>query len=187
MFALRQFSPAYLVGVDRLQRSGYNGYSGSSGISTAEIMDATLSSFRQSDVLDFLKRWPYQTATLVTAFYATSIKPEVVEEIGKVLTPKGQFLFTSDQHDVVTPNWGKSAVNLEGNGGNNALTLVFPVPHWVQQRYTPIIDDALNNDPERQNIRYLLEPEFFDSNGSNIGLIRDRNVKVFTKHPWLKA
>lgn len=187
LLALRQFTLAYLLGVDQLSRSRYNGYSGSSVVSTEEIMEASLSSFRQADVLDFLRRWPYQSASLVTAFYATPMNPKIVDEIGKVLPPNGQFLFTSDQHDVATPTWGDQTVHLEGKGGVNSSTLVLPVPQWVRERYAPRIENAINNDPERQRIVYLLEPEFFDSSGSSIGLIRDRTVKVFTKHPWLKS
>lgn len=179
LLALRQFTLGYLVGVDRYERSYYNGYSGSSKVSTQEIFNTAIASFRKQDIYDFLKTFPLKSASLVTAFYANGWPGlnEIVVEIGKILKPGGQFLFTADQCDISEPVWADESILLRGRGGKESLTLVIPVPDWVNTRYQGRLDSYTKCN--------YLEPEITDTNGSRIGLIRDRRVRVFTKAEYL--
>lgn len=185
LVALRQYTLGDLVGVDERSKSPHGGYSGSWKISTKEIIETAIAGFHQKEIYQFLSRWPIGSASLVTTLYANVVgwvgdryapdaeqtMKKILDEIGKVLKPGGQFLFTSDQYNIPKPAWATDTNTLKGYGGENGLTLVLPVPRWVISRYGNYL----------QTIPHYLEPEIIDTNGEKIGLIRDRIVHVVTK------
>ena len=191
LLALRKFTTGYIIGVDRATRQHYHSYAGQYEVPTPAILNLAVASFRREDMRDFLKHYPLESVTLVTAFYV-SMKgwhdnscpaarffgcncnkvSTIIEEIGKILKPGGQFLATSDGYDIPKPNWATNTVSLVGSEEKDRYRpLILPLPIWVRNRYHTWF----------KAIEHSIEPELTETNGEYIGILRDRNVKVFTK------
>jgi SAM-dependent methyltransferase len=191
LLALRKFTTGYLLGIDNAFQQRDHSYAGSYEVPTPGVTELAIANFKRADIYDFLKNYPVGTATLITAFYAHTLGwhenrcpgsrvsflpcecdkfPKILDEIGKVLKPGGQFIFTSDEFDI-RPNWSVTTTTLKGKDGENRATLIIPLPTWVKRDYQDWFKE----------LEYSMEPELIETNGKYIGLIRDRRIKIFTK------
>lgn len=139
---LRQFSPGYISGVDlpKKARSYYNA-GGSSKIDASNIMKLAQADLRHENMYTYLKTRAFNSRSLVTAFNACVMEWRndqriwhlynqedlyvISDEIGNILEPGGQFLFTSDKWDIPTPNWASQVTEIKGTSLPR-LTLSLP-------------------------------------------------------------
>ena len=184
LLALRNFTDKELIGIDY---NSYfsdcrNSYAGGYKIPTKKLIAKAQASFIKQDMNEYLKELPDESISLATAFYMSregwfKVTPKIYDQLGRVLTPNGQFLLTTDA-DLAIPrfDWADKNIHLRGNEGLHKRTLIFEVPEKFSTRHQNLIPNA----------RCYLEPETINSQGIKIGLIRDRNIQIFTKNSRIK-
>ena len=184
LLALRNFTNKQLMGVDYDSHFSdwRNDYAGAYEIPTKELISKAQASFIKQDMIVYLKELPNESISLATAFYMSrqgwlKVTPEIYDQFGRVLTLGGQFLLTTDA-DLIMPriNWANKNTHFRGNEGVHEQTLIFDVPEKFSAKYQNLIPDA----------RCYLENETIKSQGVKIGLIRDRNIQIFTKTSRIK-
>lgn len=192
LLALREFGPkATLEGIDKdrwwYDRNWYTGFN--YPIPLPGFLEAVEARFEQIDILDCLdlRNFYGQKKVLVTAFYANTQEwgdnkklSVIMKEIGELLPPGGQFLLTSDSHGPPRPDWANEEFVLTGTSGNYSKTLLLPFPTWLRERYWSDIQNTVSN-RDLLGLNVLLEDEIFETGGREIGLIRDSQIRLFTK------
>lgn len=177
LFTLRKFSPyAVLTGVDRDDHFSdrLNSYSGSYKTPDQNILKFANANFVKEDFKTFLRSKNTNSFSLITIFYSEgwfSDYTNIVNMAGKALKPGGQLLITTDWDYKMLPiNWG-TGVNFQGNKGEYSKTLIINTPEELKNKYNSTI----------KWVGDYLEDEMTESGNSNMGLIRDRNIHLFTK------
>jgi SAM-dependent methyltransferase len=179
LLALRKLTNTHLIGVDNGSRYSdwHNGHARYYEIPTAELVQQAQASFVKQDMIGYLEGLPSNSISLITAFFMSrddwnKLAPKMYDQLGRVLTPGGQFLLTSDAN-LTTPNidWGKASTPFRGNKGSHQQTLVFKATDKIPKEYQNLIKFAGT----------FLEDETLHSQGAKIGLIRDRNIQILTK------
>lgn len=114
-----------------------------------------------------------ESTSLITCFYSIDNNQDVINTVGKILKPGGQFIYTADnaRYKPKTPEWSSKVTTITGSEGPYQKTLVLPLPDWVKNRYSHCLKSS----------RFFLEKEIFDTDSAQVGLIRDREVYLFTK------
>lgn len=134
--------------------------------------------------------------SLVTAFYANVLRwapgfaitgfeveeaiSSVLEEVGEILSPGGQFVLTSCCSYVKRPSWAREEFRLTGTCGKCSKTLELPFPEWLKEHSRNLICADLEK-KDYSGLDFFLEDEIAQTQGRTIGLIRDMMVRVYTK------
>lgn len=191
LVVLRKFSPnSTLEGVDKGGRwNDPNPYTGFNyPIPIPGLLEKVGAGFKRISVEECvdLKYLYGEKATLITAFYTTVNQwgdnlADIIEEIGEILPLGGQFLFTSDCYNIPQPDWASRISALTGTKGEHSKILVLPFPNWLRGSCWGNIQSAFLKKDNMFGLNFYLEDQIFETDGREIGLLRDSRVKLFTK------
>lgn len=198
LLALRRQTLAPIFGVDQAAKvpratdfggiwgAFANDYCGA-GLQVPEknVLDISATDFRRSEIIEFLRKQPLDTFSLVTMFYIGDKDldfREVLTEVGLILRPEGQLIITSDSIIRGDNIYNGRELQVKWGTRRSFITFDDPTLDIKAKRPLPSPKNLVNQIGGSTVVRNICGRYLERETDSNIvSNFRDRNIWIFTK------
>lgn len=198
LIALRRQTLAPIFGVDQAVKvpraTDFGGIWGvfandycGAGLQVPEknVLDLSVTDFQRSEIMEFLRKQPLNTFSLVTMFYIGDEDldfREFLTEVGLILRPEGQLLITSDSIIRGDNIYNGRELQVKWGTRRSFITCDDPTLDVKAKRPLPApknLIDQIGSSTVVRNIcgRYLEQ----ETDSNIVSNFRDRNIWIFTK------